>query len=92
MKEFWIYNGLRFLVFAGTLVVVIGIWLLIDSDGFDNGGTSMPIALIVAIVVSGVISYWLLARPRKAWAERIEVRATRAKAAFDAHKAKEDED
>jgi DNA-binding LacI/PurR family transcriptional regulator len=47
---------------------------------------------VIALVVSGVVSYFLLNRPRDAFARRVDERARRAAAAFEAQRAREDVD
>ena len=86
MKEFWIYTGLRVLLFLGALAVVAGIWAATAGE--------VPIlwAVVIAFLVSGVGSYFLLARQREAFARRVEARASRASAAFEQRKAREDQD
>ena len=48
--------------------------------------------LVIAFVVSGVASYFLLNRPREPFAQRVDERARRASAAFEERKAREDAD
>lgn len=86
MKEFWIYTGLRALLFVATLVTVVGVWLLADDQ--------VPLlwAFVVAFVVSGVASYFLLNSSREAFARRVQERADRASAAFEERRAREDTD
>lgn len=86
MKEFWLYTSLRIGIFLTWLVTVIGVWALI--------GDSVPImwAVVIAFALSGVTSFFLLARQREALARRVEVRAQRMTTAFEEHKAKEDVD
>ena len=86
MKEFVIYTGLRLLMLAATFGVVIGIWLLVA------GNANIPLAIVIAFVLSGLGSWFLLGRPREALAQRVEVRAARATKAFEERKAKEDVD
>lgn len=85
MKEFVVYSLLRLLVFVGVLVVVMGLWIL--AFGRDS---SMLWPLVVAFVVSGLLSMWLLNRPREAFARRVEQRAERAAAKLDEMRTKED--
>ena len=47
------------------------------------------VAVVIAFVVSGIGSYFLLNRQREALAQRVEVRAERATKAFEERKAKE---
>ena len=86
MKEFWVYNLLRAGILLVSTVTVIGVWALIAG--------SVPIlwAFVVSMLLSGVASYYLLARQRKALALRVEERARRMSAAFEAQRAKEDAD
>jgi len=86
MKEFWTYNLLRIGIFIAWTVMVIAVWALIAG--------SVPIlwAMVLAMVLSGITSYFLLARQREALARRVHARAQRMTAAFEDHKAKEDVD
>jgi predicted PurR-regulated permease PerM len=86
VKEFVVYTGLRLLVLAATLAVVSGIWLL-ATDTVD-----VFWAVVISFVVSGVVSWFLLNRPRQALARHVEARAERATKAFEQRKAKEDVD
>ncbi|PVG82509.1 DUF4229 domain-containing protein [Nocardioides gansuensis] len=86
MKEFLVYTGMRIVVFVGSLLLVVGVWSLFTDR--VNG----LIAVIVALAVSGVASYFLLRRQREAFARRVEERAARATAAFEERKAREDEE
>ena len=86
MKEFWIYTGLRVLLFLATLAVVFGIWLLVADE--------VPVlwAVVIAFAISGVASFFLLDRSRQAFAQRVQARAERASAALEAQRSKEDVD
>jgi uncharacterized membrane protein YfcA len=86
MKEFVVYTGLRLLMFAATFGIIIGVWLLVGDKA------NILVAVVIAFVVSGVGSYFLLNRPREALAQRVEVRAERATKAFEERRAKEDVD
>ena len=86
MREFWIYTGLRLLLFAATGAVVFGIWLAVA------GSANLMWVLIIALVVSGFASYALLGRQRSALARNVDARARRASAKFEEMKAKEDVD
>lgn len=87
MKEFVVYTALRILLFLASFGVVVGIWGLIADDG-------VPLiwAVALAFLISGVVSYFVLDRQREAFARRVEERAAKASAAFEEHKAREDED
>jgi uncharacterized membrane protein len=86
VKEFWIYTGLRLLLFVATLAVVFGVWLLLADQ--------VPLlwAVVIAFALSGVASYFVLDRSREALARRVQARADRASAALEARRAKEDVD
>ena len=86
MKEFWIYTGLRIALFVASFGVVAGVWMLVEDE--------VPLlwAVVIAFALSGVASYVLLNPQREAFARRVEDRAARASAAFEASKAKEDRD
>ena len=86
MKEFWIYTGLRVLLFVATLAVVCGIWLLVADE------VLVLWAVVIAFAISGVASFYLLDRSRQAFARRVQARAERASAAFEAQRSKEDVD
>ena len=86
MKEFWVYTGLRVVLFLATFALVIGVWLLVADE------VPLVWAGFVALVVSGVASYFVLDRSREAFARRVQARAERASAAFEARRAKEDVD
>jgi Protein of unknown function (DUF4229) len=86
VKEFFVYNALRLLLLVASLVLVGGIWsLFVDS---------IPVlgVLVVALLLSGLVSWFVLRGPREALALKIQQRADRASAAFEAHKARHDED
>lgn len=86
MKEFAVYTGLRLAMFAATFGVIVGVWLLVGDQA------NVFVAVVIAFIVSGVGSYFLLDRQREALAKRVEVRAERATKAFEERKAKEDVD
>ena len=81
-----IYTVLRVLLLAASLGVVVGVWLLFDET------VNLMIAFLIALVVSGIGSYFLLNRYRERFALVVERRAQRAAAAFEQKKAKEDVD
>jgi hypothetical protein len=86
MKEFVIYTGLRLLMFAATFGIIVGVWLVVGDKA------NIFVAVVIAFVVSGVGSYFLLNAQREALARRVEVRAERATKAFEELKSKEDVD
>jgi hypothetical protein len=86
VKEFWIYTGLRVALFLGSLAIVSGIWAVATGE--------VPIlwAVVLAFLISGIGSYYLLARQREAFAQRVERRAQRATAKIEEMRSKEDAD
>ncbi len=84
MKEFVIYTALRVPLFLACLGIVLGVWMLV------TGSVPLLWAVVIAFALSGVASYFLLNRPRAAFAARVEQRAARATAAFDERRARED--
>jgi hypothetical protein len=86
VREFVVYTALRLLMLAATFGVVIGIWLAVA------GTANIFACVVIAFVVSGIGSYFLLNAQREAFARRVELRAERATQAFDQRRAKEDVD
>ena len=84
VKEFAVYTLLRLVLLAGSFAIVAGIWLAVADE--------VPLlwVLVIAFVMSGVASYFILNRPREKFAQRVDERARRASAAFEARKARED--
>lgn len=85
MKEFLVYTGLRLLLFVASLLLVIGVWALVSDS------VNALWAVVLAFLISGVTSYYLLDRYRAAFARRVEERASRASRAFEERKAREDQ-
>jgi hypothetical protein len=81
MKEFWIYTGLRLLSLLATFGIVAGIWSLVAGE------VDIFFSVIVAFVISGVLSFFVLDPQRRAFAEKVEARAAKA---VEAARAKED--
>ena len=86
MKEFWTYTLLRIVLFLATAAVAWGIYALV-ADTINLLGV-----VLVAAVVSSVLSWKLLAGPRNRFAASVEARASRASARFEEIKAREDTD
>ena len=86
VKEFWIYTALRIVLFVASLAIVVGVWFLVAGQA--------PIfwAVIVAFLMSGIGSYFLLNGPRAKFAQRVETRAERMTARIEEMRAKEDAD
>lgn len=87
MKEFVVYTVLRIVLFLASFGVVAGVMAL-ASDGRFN----LFWAVILAFLISGIASYYILDRQREAFARRVESRAAKAAAAFEERKAREDQD
>lgn len=86
MKEFWTYTLLRIALFVGTTAVVWGVYALIADT------INLLVVVLVAAVISSVLSWKLLAGPRNRFAASVEARASRASARFEDIKAREDTD
>ena len=86
VKEFVVYTALRIVLFLASLAIVLGVWMLLSDT------VSVTWAVVIAFVISGVGSYFLLNRQRAAFARRGEARAERATAKFEEMKAREDAD
>jgi hypothetical protein len=86
VKEFVVYTALRIALFLGSLALVLGIWWAVAGE--------VPVlwAVVIAFLLSGLGSLWLLNGPREAFALRVQERAANASKAFDEMKAKEDAD
>jgi hypothetical protein len=86
VKEFWVYTLLRLALFVGSFALVFGIWFAITGD--------VPVVwvVVIAFLVSGVGSYYLLRPQREAFAAKVEGRAAKASERFEQARAKEDTD
>lgn len=87
MKEFVVYTVMRIVLFLASFGIVVGVMALV-LDGRYN----LFWAIVLAFLISGIASYFLLDRQREAFARRVEARAARASAAFEERKAREDQD
>ena len=86
MKDFWIYTGLRLGLFVACYAVFVGVSMLIS--GPDDANFLWP--FVAAVLVSAVLSYKLLQTPRNRFARRVQDRAEKATAKFEAMKSHED--
>lgn len=86
MKEFWIYTAMRLGLFVGTFAIVVGVWWGVADE--------VPLfwAALLAFVISGVASYFILERQRAAFAGKVEGRAQKAAEKFEEQRSKEDQD
>ena len=78
MRQFWTYTLAR----LGLVAVAAGLLWLVGLRG--------PILIVLAFVVSGVLSYFLLGRQRGAFAELVDRRARRIRERMAAAQAAED--
>jgi ABC-type bacteriocin/lantibiotic exporter with double-glycine peptidase domain len=83
MKEFGIYTGLRAALFAvclGVLWVVLHSWL-----------TIFPL-LLIALIISSILSIFVLRAARDRLAGKIETRATKISTRLEQARSAEDDD
>ena len=87
MKEFVVYTVLRIVLFLASFGIVVGVMALLLDGRFN-----LFWAVVLAFLISGVASYFILNRQRDAFARRVEERAARAATAFEQRKAREDQE
>ena len=85
MKEFAVYTAMRILLFLASFAIVVGVMSLVLGGRYN-----LFWAIVLAFLISGVASFFILDRQREAFARRVEARAGRAAAAFEERKARED--
>lgn len=88
MKHFVVYTVLRLGLFLACYAVLSVPAVLV----LGNNGTVLFVTLILAAVISSVLSMRLLAGPRERFAESVEARASRAKGKFEEMRSREDVD
>lgn len=86
MKHFVVYTLLRFGLFVATYAVLSAPAVLI----FGNTVPVLFVTLVLAAVLSSLLSLRLLAGPRERFAESVEARAARAKDKFEEMRSRED--
>jgi ABC-type bacteriocin/lantibiotic exporter with double-glycine peptidase domain len=86
VKEFWVYTALRVLLFLASLAIVLGVWVLIAGE------FNLFFAVIIAFVLSGIGSYFVLDAQREAFARRVQTRAEKASSKLEEMRSKEDAD
>ncbi|WP_460810577.1 DUF4229 domain-containing protein [Nocardioides salsibiostraticola] len=86
MKEFVVYTALRLVLLVASVGIVFGIWSVFADE--------VPLfwVVVVAFVLSGIGSFFVLNAPRQAFARRVEARASKATAAFEERRSREDVD
>lgn len=92
MKEFWVYTLMRLGLFVGSFALVYGVWWLIAGDLDFVRDSAAVWAVIIAFVLSGIGSYFLLGRQREALARKVEGRAGKLSEKLEEHCSKEDVD
>ena len=87
MKEFLVYTAARLALFLATYGLVVGLYALVV-------GTPVPVlmTLLVAAIISGVVSVYLLRGMRERFTAKVQGRASRMSQRFEEMKAKEDVD
>ena len=88
MKHFLVYTLLRF----GLFVLTYAVLSLLAVLAFGRQSEVFFVALILAAVLSSLLSLRLLAGPRERFARSVEARADRAKAKFEEIRSREDVD
>jgi len=86
VKHFVVYTVLRFALFVATYAVLAAPAVLI----FGNSVGVLFVTLIVAAVLSSLLSLRLLAGPRERFAQSVEARATRAREKLEEIRSRED--
>lgn len=87
MREFWTYTALRIGLFLATVAVTWGSYALVAEKTIN-----LLVVLLVAAVVSSLLSWKLLAGPRNRFAASVDARASRAAAKFEEMRSREDAD
>jgi uncharacterized membrane protein len=87
VKEFLVYTSARLGLFITTYAIIFGIYVLV-------AGTPVPVLwpLLLAAVISAVLSIYLLKGMRERFAAKVQSRAARMSQRFEEMKAKEDVD
>jgi hypothetical protein len=85
VKDFLVYTLLRLLLFAAVLAVVVAVW--VSVFGSD---TTILWPVLIALLISGALSFFVLNRPREALARRVQTRAEQAAGKYEQLRAKED--
>lgn len=88
MRHFVVYTLLRFGLFLVTYAVLSGVAVLV----IGNDREVFLVCLLVAAVLSSVLSLRFLAGPRERLAQHVQARADRASARFQEMKSREDVD
>ena len=85
VKQFVVYTVYRIGLFVASAAVLFGVFRLL-------GSSSLLLPLVLAAIVSGLASFYLLKGPRQEFAARVDARARAASRRFEESRAKEDQD
>jgi Na+/melibiose symporter-like transporter len=88
VKHFVVYTVMRLGLLLATFAVVSTVAVLI----LGQSATVWFVAMLVAAVISSLLSLKLLAGRRERFAETVEARAARAKGKFEQLRSREDAD
>jgi hypothetical protein len=88
VKHFLVYTFLRLALFVATYAVLS----LLAALVFGRDSAVFVVTLILAAILSSLLSLRLLAGPRERFAQSVEARASRAKARFEEIRSSEDVD
>ena len=80
-----VYTVLLIVLVLASFGIVVGIMALAFGGRYN-----LFWAVILAFLISGIASFFILDRQREAFARRVEARAAKASAAFEERKARED--
>ena len=88
MKHFLVYTLLRFALFVATYAVLSALAVLV----FGRETEVFFVTLVLAAVLSSLLSLRLLAGPRERFAQSVEARASRARVKLEEIRSREDVD
>jgi hypothetical protein len=88
VKHFLVYTLLRFGLFVATYAVLS----LLAALVFGRDTEVFFVTLLLAAVLSSLLSLRLLAGPRERFAQSVEARASRARGKFEEIRSREDVD
>lgn len=90
MKEFLVYTLLRFALFGAALAIVLGTWWAVTGAGAVTE-TQLLVSMVIAFIVSGIASYYLLDGIREEFARKVQARASKASGKLEEMRSAEDE-
>ena len=96
LQEFFYRKAIERTQIKDAPIFIIGHWrsgtTLLHELLVLDGRYNLFWAIVLAFLISGVASFYVLDRQREAFARRVEARAAKASEAFEQRKAREDED